>query len=60
MATKNDKYTYRVTWSEDDTEYVGLCAQFPPELLGKAVTHVKYHRVEFFCGELSGNHIIIF
>lgn len=29
MATKNDKYTYRVTWSENDTEYVGLCAEFP-------------------------------
>jgi predicted HicB family RNase H-like nuclease len=29
MATKNDKYTYRVTWSEDDNEYVGLCAEFP-------------------------------
>ena len=28
MATKNDKYTYRVTWSEDDNEYVGLCAEF--------------------------------
>jgi predicted HicB family RNase H-like nuclease len=24
-----DKYTYRVTWSEDDGEYVGLCAEFP-------------------------------
>ena len=24
-----DKYTYRVTWSEDDVEYVGLCAEFP-------------------------------
>ena len=24
-----DKYTYRVTWSEDDSEYVGLCAEFP-------------------------------
>lgn len=22
-------YTYRVTWSEDDKEYVGLCAEFP-------------------------------
>ncbi|GAB6059229.1 type II toxin-antitoxin system HicB family antitoxin [Desulfonatronum parangueonense] len=21
--------TYRVTWSEDDSEYVGLCAEFP-------------------------------
>lgn len=26
---KGDKYTYRVTWSEDDAEYVGLCAEFP-------------------------------
>ena len=22
------KYTYRVVWSEDDQEYVGLCAEF--------------------------------
>ena len=29
MAQKNDKYTYRVTWSEDDNEYIGLCAEFP-------------------------------
>lgn len=29
MAIKNDRYTYRVTWSEDDNEYVGLCAEFP-------------------------------
>ena len=26
---ENDHYTYRVTWSEDDQEYVGLCAEFP-------------------------------
>jgi len=24
-----DKYTYRVTWSEEDGEYIGLCAEFP-------------------------------
>lgn len=24
-----DKYAYRVIWSEDDEEYVGLCAEFP-------------------------------
>ena len=24
-----DKYTYRVMWSEEDNEYVGLCAEFP-------------------------------
>jgi len=29
MALKNDRYTYRVTWSEDDKEYVGLCAELP-------------------------------
>jgi len=28
-AEKNDRYTYRITWSEDDKEYVGLCAEFP-------------------------------
>ncbi|MEW5873431.1 MAG: toxin-antitoxin system HicB family antitoxin [Chloroflexota bacterium] len=26
---ENDRYTYRVTWSEDDAEYVGLCVEFP-------------------------------
>jgi len=26
---QNDRYTYRVTWSEEDGEYVGLCAEFP-------------------------------
>jgi predicted HicB family RNase H-like nuclease len=26
---KNDHYTYRVTWSEDDGEYIGLCSEFP-------------------------------
>jgi predicted HicB family RNase H-like nuclease len=25
---KNDKYTYRVMWSDEDAEYVGLCAEF--------------------------------
>lgn len=29
MTLKNDRYTYRVTWSNDDNEYVGLCAEFP-------------------------------
>jgi predicted HicB family RNase H-like nuclease len=28
-ALQNDHYTYRVTWSEEDQEYVGLCAEFP-------------------------------
>ncbi len=29
MAKFLDRYTYRVTWSEEDQEYVGLCAEFP-------------------------------
>ena len=29
MAKAVDRYTYRVTWSEEDNEYVGLCAEFP-------------------------------
>ena len=24
-----DHYTYQVTWSAEDDEYVGLCAEFP-------------------------------
>lgn len=28
MTTKRDKYAYRVLWSEDDQEYVGLCSEF--------------------------------
>jgi predicted HicB family RNase H-like nuclease len=26
---ESDRYTYRVTWSEEDNEYVGLCVEFP-------------------------------
>lgn len=29
MAKEVDRYTYRVTWSEEDDEYVGLCAELP-------------------------------
>lgn len=29
MALKNDRYAYRVIWSKEDKEYVGLCAEFP-------------------------------
>lgn len=25
----HDHYTYRVTWSPEDDEYVGLCVEFP-------------------------------
>ncbi len=29
MGKEIDRYTYRVTRSEEDEEYVGLCAEFP-------------------------------
>jgi predicted HicB family RNase H-like nuclease len=29
MGLKNDRYTYRVSWSDEDNEYVGLCSEFP-------------------------------
>ncbi len=29
MAKFFDRYTYRVTWSEEDQEYVAMCAEFP-------------------------------
>jgi len=29
VVLETDKYTYRVTWSEEDHEFVGLCAEFP-------------------------------
>jgi len=54
MALKNDRYTYRVTWSEDDNEYAGLCAEFPslswlsssPEAALKGIRRVVAEVVE--------------
>jgi predicted HicB family RNase H-like nuclease len=28
MISETDKYTYRVIWSDEDGEFVGLCAEF--------------------------------
>ena len=28
-TTQDDHYTYRLTWSAEDGEFVGLCAEFP-------------------------------
>ena len=28
MVPENDKYTYRVFWSEEDKEFIGLCTEF--------------------------------
>lgn len=54
MALKNDRYTYRVTWSDEDEEYVGLCAEFPslswlaasPEAALKGIRRVATDAVE--------------
>ena len=29
ISTLARQYTYRVTWSEEDKEFIGLCAEFP-------------------------------
>jgi predicted HicB family RNase H-like nuclease len=29
MTIQSDRYTYKITWSEEDKEYVGLCVEFP-------------------------------
>ena len=29
MVPESEKYTYRVLWSEEDKEFIGLCAEFP-------------------------------
>jgi len=29
MSRNDDRYTYRITWSEADREHVGLCLEFP-------------------------------
>ena len=54
MTLKDDHYTYRVTWSEDDHEYVGLCVEFPslswlsptPEAALKGIRDVVAHVVK--------------
>lgn len=54
MPLKNDHYTYRVTWSEEDHEYVGLCAEFPslswlsssPESALKGIRKVVAHVIK--------------
>ncbi len=29
MVNETEKYTYRVMWSDEDEEFIGLCAEFP-------------------------------
>ncbi|WP_263079891.1 toxin-antitoxin system HicB family antitoxin [Endozoicomonas sp. Mp262] len=46
MVNECDHYTYRVTWSEEDQEYAGLCTEFPSlswldEIPGNALAGVR-------------------
>lgn len=54
MTLRNDKYAYRVIWSENDQAYLGLCAEFPslswlaetPEAALKGIRKVVAEGVE--------------
>ena len=74
MFLKNDRYTYRVTWSEDDNEYVGMCAEFPslswlaktPETALKGIRKVIADIVadiktagETVPAPIAGKHIVV-
>lgn len=43
MTILSDRYTYKIIWSEEDKEYVGLCVEFPglSWLAGKAELALK-------------------
>ena len=61
MDSRSDRYTYRITWSEDDREFVGLCLEFPslswlaknPEAALKGIRRVVKEAVQEMesCGE---------
>ena len=39
MALKDDRYTCRVTWSEDDQEHVGLCRKVVADVVNDMREH---------------------
>jgi predicted HicB family RNase H-like nuclease len=45
-SSTRDKYTYRVTWSDEDNEYVGLCTEFPSLSWLASTTDDALHGVE--------------
>ena len=60
MAKNIDRYTYRVTWFEEDQAHVGLCVEFPslswladdPELALKGIRRLVHDCVE----DMRGNN----
>jgi predicted HicB family RNase H-like nuclease len=59
MPRESDRYTYRITWSKEDKEHVGLCVEFPslswlaesPELALKGIRKI----VEDVIKEMKSN-----
>ena len=52
-AVQTDKYTYRVSYSEDDKEHVGLCAEFP------SLSWLEPSRNKAFAGiQTLGNEVV--
>lgn len=53
------QYTYRVLWSEDDQEFVGLCVEFPSlswlEQEQDAALHGIVRLVEETVGDMKSN-----
>lgn len=68
MTLANDRYTYRVTWSEEDQEYVGLCIEYPslswlassPEEALAGIRAVVAEVVADMSVTVSGNWRVIF
>jgi len=59
----DDKYTYRVTWSAEDGEYVGLCAEFPglswlAKTQADALTGIKDVVRELIQDMQAGNEVV--
>lgn len=62
-SRKIDRYTYRVSWSAEDEEHVGLCAEFPslswlaatPEEAFQGIRHAVANAVKDM--ELTGEAV---
>lgn len=44
MNLLNDKHSYRVPWSDEDQEYVGLCTEFP------SLSYLSHNPLDAFNG----------
>ena len=50
-----DHYTYRVTWSGEDREYVGLCAEFPSLSWLAATPEEAFSGIRLLVGDCVGD-----